>query len=134
MFEQWTMVMTNSISLTLVNALGLHSFGNRSIGNGVVGIGPGCDSGACNFCGELGHYIPECTEVEKYMQEGKIRKNADGRVVLSTGAFVPRYILGKWLKECVNEWYHCNPGQLIKDVANAAAVAGGAALSFMTTA
>lgn len=33
---------------------------------------------------ELGHYMLECPEVERYMQDGKIRKNADGRLVLST--------------------------------------------------
>jgi hypothetical protein len=89
------------------------------------GVGPACETRVCNFCGVVGHYIPECEEVEAYIKEGKIRKNADGKIVLSTGAFCPRTIPGRWLKEHVDEWHRRNPGQLIKNVVNTAVVVGG---------
>lgn len=39
-------------------------------------------------------------------------------------------IPGQWLKECVDEWHQQFPGQLVS-AANAAAIAGGAAVSLM---
>ena len=78
-----------------------------------MGYGPGRDTGACNFCGEIGHYMAECEVVAQYTRDGKIKKNADGRIVLGTGAFVPRTIPGVWFKERVDEWHKRNPGNII---------------------
>lgn len=65
----------------------------------------------CNFCaGE--HFIRECPVVDEYIVAGKVRRNYEGKVVLSTGAFVPRDIPGTLLCERVNEWHRRNPGQL----------------------
>ena len=52
----------------------------------------------CNFCGGK-HYICNCKVVDKYVQAGKCRHNIDGKVVLSTSAYVPREILGTLLME-----------------------------------
>lgn len=65
----------------------------------------------CNFCGGE-HYIRECKVVDEYIVAGKVRRNFEGKVVLSTGAFVPRDIPGTLLSERVNEWHHRNPNQL----------------------
>ena len=65
----------------------------------------------CNFCGGE-HFIRECPVVDEYIVAGKVRRNYEGKVVLSTGAFVPREIPGTLLSERVNEWHHRNPGQL----------------------
>ena len=65
----------------------------------------------CNFCGG-DHFIRECKVVDEYITAGKVRRNFEGKVVLSTGAFVPRDIPGTYLSERVNEWHHRNPGQL----------------------
>ena len=46
------------------------------------------------------------------MRQGKVGRNVDGKVVLSTGAFVPCDIVGRYLKDCVDEWHKCNPSQL----------------------
>ena len=46
------------------------------------------------------------------MRQGKVRRNVDGKVVLSTGSFVPRDIVGRYLKDRVDEWHKRNPGQL----------------------
>ena len=51
----------------------------------------------CHFCGELGHFLSDCLKVLKYSEEGKIRKNQEGRIVLSSGAYIPRNIPGQWI-------------------------------------
>ncbi len=66
----------------------------------------------CNFCGEPNHYIRECLVVDEYIAQGKVRRDPQGRVVLSTGAFVPRGVPGRWLRDRVNEWHRQNPNQL----------------------
>jgi len=65
----------------------------------------------CNFCGG-DHFIRECKVVDEYITAGKVRRNFEGKVVLSTGAFVPRDIPGTYLSERVNEWHRRFPGQL----------------------
>jgi hypothetical protein len=65
----------------------------------------------CNFCGG-DHFIRECAVVDEYIVAGKVRRNIDGKVVLSTGAFVPREIPGTLLSERVNEWHRRYPNQL----------------------
>ncbi|KDR69122.1 hypothetical protein GALMADRAFT_230903 [Galerina marginata CBS 339.88] len=58
------------------------------------------------------HFIRDCQEVEKYIQEGKCKRNTEGKVVLPSGSFVPRTIPGKYLRERLDEWHRRNPGQL----------------------
>lgn len=65
----------------------------------------------CNFCGGP-HYIKDCPIVDEYVTAGKVRRNFEGKVVLSSGAFVPRDIPGTLLRERVDEWHHRNPNQL----------------------
>src|SRR3984957_1890382 len=65
----------------------------------------------CNFCGGQ-HYIRDCHVVDEYIQAGKCKRNTEGKVVLSTGAYVPRDIPGTLLRERVDEWHHRFPNQL----------------------
>ncbi|SJL12086.1 uncharacterized protein ARMOST_15507 [Armillaria ostoyae] len=65
----------------------------------------------CSFCGKIGHFIRECLRVKEMIKEGKCRHNIDGKIVLSTGTWVPRNIQGTWLKDCIEEWHCQNPGQ-----------------------
>ena len=58
----------------------------------------------CNFCGGE-HYIHNCKVIDKYVQSGKCRRNIDEKVVLLTGAYVPREIPGTLLMERVDEWH-----------------------------
>jgi len=53
----------------------------------------------CHFCGGKGHILPSCPLVQKYIDEGKIHKNQEGHVVLSSGAYVPRSVPGRWILE-----------------------------------
>ena len=66
----------------------------------------------CTFCGLVKHFIKSCNVVEEYMRQGKVRRNVDGKVVLTTGTFVPRDIVGRYLKDHVDEWHKRNPSQL----------------------
>jgi len=65
----------------------------------------------CNFCGKA-HYIRDCELVDEYIRAGKCKRNSEGKVVLPTGAFIPRDIPGTLLRERFDEWHRCNPNQL----------------------
>ena len=65
----------------------------------------------CHFCGEPGHFMRECEVVGEYICNGKCKRNHKNKLVLPSGASIPRHITGTWLCDCFNE-YHCqNPNQ-----------------------
>ena len=68
-------------------------------------------STACNMCGKE-HFIRECEVVSEYIRAGKCRRNTDGKVVLPSGAFVPKDIPGTLLCDRFDEWHRRNPNQL----------------------
>ena len=68
-------------------------------------------STTCNFCGGP-HYIRECLKVEELIREGKCKRNTEGKVVLPSGAYVPRDVPGNLLSERIEEWHRRNPNQL----------------------
>jgi hypothetical protein len=65
----------------------------------------------CNYYGEE-HFIRDCPHVETNIKSGKCRRDQDGRVVLSTGAFVPWDITGKYLRDRINKWHKRHSNQL----------------------
>ena len=68
-------------------------------------------STSCNFCGGP-HFIRNCGKVDEFVQAGKCKRNPEGKVVLPSGAYVPREIPGALLQDRINEWHNRNPGQL----------------------
>jgi hypothetical protein len=58
------------------------------------------------------HYIKDCKVVDEYIAAGKCRRNTEGKIVLSTGAYVSRDIPGTLLMERIDEWHRRNPNQL----------------------
>jgi len=66
----------------------------------------------CIMCGGK-HSINDCGIVEDYIKDGKCYRNQMGRVVLPTGAQVPRAIQGKNLAERLDEWHRQHPNQLV---------------------
>ncbi|KAJ7236624.1 hypothetical protein C8J57DRAFT_1247612 [Mycena rebaudengoi] len=65
-----------------------------------------------SYCSELDHFIAKCPHVAADINAGKCKHDVDGRVVLPSGAFVPRRISGRNLREHIEEWHRQNPGQL----------------------
>ena len=65
----------------------------------------------CNYCGEE-HFICDCPHVLTDIKAGKCRRNQDGKVVLSTGTFVPQDITGKFLCDHIDEWHRQNSNRL----------------------
>jgi hypothetical protein len=115
----------------------------RNQGPAAAGTG-GPSQSVCNFCGVPGHFIRECEIVEEFIRFGKCKRNPEGKVVLPSGAMVPRSITGTWLRDRVEEWHRQNPGQLaaqmLFEVATARAVtalpndaAGQAFISYPTS-
>jgi hypothetical protein len=66
----------------------------------------------CNFCNEPGHYSRECLVATEYINAGKCRRDQQGKIILSNGAWIPRDMPGKCFKERIDEWHRRNPGQL----------------------
>jgi hypothetical protein len=69
-------------------------------------------SSGCNYCGSLEHFIRDCLAVTEDIKQGKCKRNTEGKVTLPSGAFVPREITGRYLKDRIEEWHRRNPGQL----------------------
>jgi hypothetical protein len=83
----------------------------RNIGATATGTGvPG--TSVCNFCGAPGHFIRECEAVAEFTRAGKCKRSPEGKVVLPSGAMVPRSITGNWLRDRVDEYHRQNPGQM----------------------
>ncbi len=74
-------------------------------------LGPDATS-QCNFCGVPGHFIRECEIVAEYGRLGKCKRSPEGKVVLPSGAMVPREITGAWLRDRIDEYHRRNPGQM----------------------
>ncbi|KAF8219698.1 hypothetical protein L208DRAFT_1338495, partial [Tricholoma matsutake] len=67
------------------------------------------DALLCIFCGLLGHFIPDCMVCQSYLNEGKCKRNAEGKIILPNGQFTPRSIPGRFIKEWIDEWWKRNP-------------------------
>ncbi len=65
----------------------------------------------CKFCGSATHLEEECEEADKYILAGKCKRNVFGKIVLPSGAEVPRRIKGKCLRERFEEYHRQYPGQ-----------------------
>jgi hypothetical protein len=48
----------------------------------------------CFFCGGIRHFGRDCKDVQAYIDVGKIKRNPEGKIVLSGGSFCPKNIPG----------------------------------------
>jgi hypothetical protein len=94
---------------TIVDAINQNSRPRYNPGGSAPDSAPRNTS--CNFCGGA-HFIRECEKVEEMTRAGKCKRNVEGKVVLPSGAFVPREITGTLLSERIEEWHRRNPNQL----------------------
>ncbi|CAK5275986.1 unnamed protein product [Mycena citricolor] len=67
---------------------------------------------SCSYCSEHGHFIIRCPHVDEDIQSGKCKRNTDGQVVLLSGAYIPRRIMGVNLRARFDEYHRQNPGQM----------------------
>ncbi|KAJ7895410.1 hypothetical protein B0H13DRAFT_1885620 [Mycena leptocephala] len=56
--------------------------------------------------------IPIPVSTIAYIQAGLCKRDINGKVVLPSGAFVPRHIQGRNLRECMQEYHRLNPEQM----------------------
>ena len=85
----------------------------RNAGSAATGVSRSGNRGACNFCGSTDHFIRDCDVVVEHTKAGKCKhSSASGKVVLPSGAEVPRGIPGTWLRDRIDEWHRQNPGQM----------------------
>ncbi len=65
----------------------------------------------CKFCGSPEHLVEVCEEVNRYILTGMCKRSVFGKVVLPSGAELPRRIKGKGLRERFEEYHRQYPGQ-----------------------
>ncbi|KAF7336287.1 hypothetical protein MVEN_02177000 [Mycena venus] len=94
----------------LIKVLATQNSSNASVTNSTAPRKPRPDG--CGYCSDPEHYINQCPLVLEDIKAGKCRRNSDNRVVLPSGAFVPRLIQGRDLRARIEEWHRQNPGQL----------------------
>ncbi|KAF8221059.1 hypothetical protein L208DRAFT_1330261 [Tricholoma matsutake] len=63
----------------------------------------------CIFCGLTGHFISDCLVCQSHINEGKCKKNTEGKIVLPNGQFTPRSIPSHFIKDRIDEWTQRNP-------------------------
>lgn len=66
----------------------------------------------CHYCGDPGDRVATCKHVDKDIKAGRIMRNAEGKIVLPNGNFVPRSLAGITMRDRVYEWHRLNPGQM----------------------
>ncbi|KAG6827765.1 hypothetical protein H0H93_015325, partial [Arthromyces matolae] len=74
------------------------------------------DNRKCHYCGGIGHIVANggCEICEKDIADGKCKRNHKNKVVLPTGAWIPRHRdddPNLYLKDRVERWHLRNPGQ-----------------------
>lgn len=71
-------------------------------------------STGCHYCSAASHGIGNCPAAEEDIRAGKCKRNVEGKLVLPSGAFVPRTIPGNCMRDRVNEWHRNNPNQVAR--------------------
>ncbi|KAG5731785.1 hypothetical protein E4T56_gene1558 [Termitomyces sp. T112] len=69
----------------------------------------------CHFCGETGHTMVRgtCIKLEQMILQGKVCRNAEGKIVLPSGTMIPNYFGKRLYMEHIEEWHWLNPGQIV---------------------
>ena len=112
----------NDFKKTIVDALGANRM-RPSTGGGVPPRNAKCLFDGCD------NFIRDCAKVEEYIRQGKCRRNHEGKVILSTGAYVPRDIPGEHLCDRIDEWHRRNPNQLASGTLSSNTALFGAVVS-----
>ncbi|KAG5351070.1 hypothetical protein C0989_008116 [Termitomyces sp. Mn162] len=70
-------------------------------------------SSTCHFCGKTGHTMVcgTCIKMQDIIQQSKIHHNAEGKIILLSGAMIPDYFGKQLYIECIEKCL--NPGQIV---------------------
>ncbi|KAJ6528190.1 hypothetical protein B0H19DRAFT_1243169 [Mycena capillaripes] len=63
---------------------------------------------SCSYCGNPAHFIARCPFVSADIHAGICKRNAEGKVVLPSGLFVPHRIAGINLRARISSWHSEN--------------------------
>ncbi|EPQ49701.1 hypothetical protein GLOTRDRAFT_20116, partial [Gloeophyllum trabeum ATCC 11539] len=97
-------VITKSISQALVAAV------QQNAGLApATSTRPAATNYNCLYCGEGDHSIRRCPKVEEDIRAGRCKRNAEGQVVLPSGAMVSRALPGATMRDRILEWHRQNP-------------------------
>ena len=66
------------------------------------------NDGTCHYCGNANHRMANCEHVEEDIKNGLIARNAENKIVLANGTFVPRSLPGLTMRDRVYEWHRRN--------------------------
>jgi hypothetical protein len=59
----------------------------------------------CNMCGSADHFLRNCDVAQEYIRKGLCKRDSEGKVVLPSGAWIPREPEGKNMKERIDEYH-----------------------------
>ncbi|KAJ7310770.1 hypothetical protein DFH08DRAFT_627542, partial [Mycena albidolilacea] len=60
---------------------------------------------SCSYCDSPAHFIARCPRVAEDVATGLCRRNSEGKVVLPSGSFVPRRVVGPNLRARIISWH-----------------------------
>ena len=69
------------------------------------------DNEKCFWCGLLGHFQADCEDLKNQIRLGNVKINAEGKLRLRDGSFIPNHPAGASLKERVERHYAKKPSQ-----------------------
>ncbi|KAF7334881.1 hypothetical protein MSAN_02357600 [Mycena sanguinolenta] len=72
----------------------------------------------CSYCSDPAHLIACCPVVAADIHSGFCKRNAEGKVVLPSGSFVPHRLAGPNLRARIVSWYAANPPRSASPVAS----------------
>lgn len=94
--------MFSEFAKTIVSAMNTTNHRSQPVNGATPSTTP--RNTRCNFDG-CERFIRDCPQVEEYIKQGRCSRNFEGKVVLPSGAFVPRDIPGQYLRDRIDEWH-----------------------------